>query len=603
MALLNDLALSSFEGRLRLRSEPTSGLGDVELNEVTAPGTPAANRIRLYAKDQSAVSALFYKNDAGTEINLSGSLTGTGVANRIAFWSDTTVLSSDADLTFLTDTLTATKVVVSNANTAGSVLFASATGITQDNASFFYVDADNDLVLGSTSVPDALIKGRGLYVARAGSQAACTLFSHGNTGLQGNFNAVIPRGTLAVPTATQSGDGIGFLVSGHDNSAYTTQAPAAIFLVAAEAWTSIAHGSDIRLGTTALGATSRGERFRIGPSGQWGIGGATYGTAAQYFRSAGAAAAPTWATIAASEVGSGTALTKTDDTNVTLTLGGTPTTALLAAASITAGWTGTLGVARGGTNLASYAVGDLLYASGATTLAKLADVAAGAYLRSGGLTTAPLWSTLILPNSATVNYIPIATGANTWGESASLRFDGTSLALGGAIDANSQFVLKGSYTPAAGLAVGMYQQTTINGIAGSSIVGSYFVPTIVEAGSGNHGVINICRYEGTITPGAGTCTNLAVVEVVNIAAGSGTTNATTLKVTGESSGASNNYALWVTSGKSRFGGNLMFDTDGVGAGTASLGTLNCPAITLTAPYTWITALSSDGSTVYMPAWK
>ena len=40
------------------------------------------------------------------------------------------------------------------------------------------------------------------------------------------------------------------------------------------------------------------------------------------------------------------ALTKVDDTNVTLTLGGTPTTALLQAASITAGWSGTLADAR-----------------------------------------------------------------------------------------------------------------------------------------------------------------------------------------------------------------------------------------------------------------
>ncbi len=42
------------------------------------------------------------------------------------------------------------------------------------------------------------------------------------------------------------------------------------------------------------------------------------------------------------------ALTKTDDTNVTLTLGGTPSTALLQATSIAAGWTGTLAVSRGG---------------------------------------------------------------------------------------------------------------------------------------------------------------------------------------------------------------------------------------------------------------
>ena len=40
------------------------------------------------------------------------------------------------------------------------------------------------------------------------------------------------------------------------------------------------------------------------------------------------------------------ALTKTDDTNVTLTLGGTPLTALLQATSITVGWTGTLADSR-----------------------------------------------------------------------------------------------------------------------------------------------------------------------------------------------------------------------------------------------------------------
>src|SRR5690242_408754 len=45
------------------------------------------------------------------------------------------------------------------------------------------------------------------------------------------------------------------------------------------------------------------------------------------------------------------ALTKTDDTNVTLTLGGTPATALLHATSLTLGWTGTLSGTRGGTGV------------------------------------------------------------------------------------------------------------------------------------------------------------------------------------------------------------------------------------------------------------
>ena len=67
-----------------------------------------------------------------------------------------------------------------------------------------------------------------------------------------------------------------------------------------------------------------------------------------------------------------TALTRTDDTNVTLTLGGAPTTALLTAASITVGWSGTLATSRGGTGAASFDAATL-YSGGATvgTLPKI----------------------------------------------------------------------------------------------------------------------------------------------------------------------------------------------------------------------------------------
>lgn len=46
-------------------------------------------------------------------------------------------------------------------------------------------------------------------------------------------------------------------------------------------------------------------------------------------------------------------LSKVDDTNITLTLGGTPAAALFNSVSITAGWTGTLAATRGGTGLGS----------------------------------------------------------------------------------------------------------------------------------------------------------------------------------------------------------------------------------------------------------
>jgi hypothetical protein len=51
-----------------------------------------------------------------------------------------------------------------------------------------------------------------------------------------------------------------------------------------------------------------------------------------------------------------------------------------------------LGAAFGGTGLASYTVGDLLSASGATALSKLAGVATGQVLVSGGVAMAPGWS-------------------------------------------------------------------------------------------------------------------------------------------------------------------------------------------------------------------
>jgi hypothetical protein len=113
---------------------------------------------------------------------------------------------------------------------------------------------------------------------------------------------------------------------------------------------------------------------------------------------------PTWDTILAADIPA-SALTKVDDLNVTLTLGGSPSVALLAATSITVnwsgtlaagrlnsnvvqsvtndanitgviaaqnltlGWTGQLSVVRGGTGASSFTQGSVIFA-GATTLAE-----------------------------------------------------------------------------------------------------------------------------------------------------------------------------------------------------------------------------------------
>lgn len=81
-------------------------------------------------------------------------------------------------------------------------------------------------------------------------------------------------------------------------------------------------------------------------------------------------------------------------THVTGTLpianGGTGS-ASTAYCSLTSNVTGTLPVANGGTNLTSYTAGDLVYASGASALASLADVATGNVLLSGGVGVAPAY--------------------------------------------------------------------------------------------------------------------------------------------------------------------------------------------------------------------
>lgn len=90
------------------------------------------------------------------------------------------------------------------------------------------------------------------------------------------------------------------------------------------------------------------------------------------------------------------ALTRTDDTNVTLTLGGSPTTALLHAASLTLGWAGQLAVGRGGTGNSTFTAFSVLCA-GTTSTNPFQNVSgvgtAGQVLTSNGAGLLPTWET------------------------------------------------------------------------------------------------------------------------------------------------------------------------------------------------------------------
>ena len=69
----------------------------------------------------------------------------------------------------------------------------------------------------------------------------------------------------------------------------------------------------------------------------------------------------------------------------------------------------TIAVDKGGTGLTSYTVGDIIYASGATTLSKLADVATGNALISGGIGVAPSWGKIGLTTHVS-GTLPVANG-------------------------------------------------------------------------------------------------------------------------------------------------------------------------------------------------
>jgi hypothetical protein len=70
---------------------------------------------------------------------------------------------------------------------------------------------------------------------------------------------------------------------------------------------------------------------------------------------------------------------------------------------------GTLGVTQGGTGISSYSVGDLIYADTTTSFAKLAGVATGNVLISGGVGAAPTYGKVALA-SAVSGTLPVANG-------------------------------------------------------------------------------------------------------------------------------------------------------------------------------------------------
>ena len=120
-------------------------------------------------------------------------------------------------------------------------------------------------------------------------------------------------------------------------------------------------------------------------------------------------------------------------------------------------WKGTaIGAAYGGTGQSSYATGDVLYASGATTLSKLIIGTSNYVLTSSG--TAPQWSNTLSISGLTVSglisgRVPYATTGGQLTDSTNLTFNGTTLTAGGL---STTGTLAGGTTNISGLATFSY---------------------------------------------------------------------------------------------------------------------------------------------------
>ena len=307
---------------------------------------------------------------------------------------------------------------------AGDFFLVTA-GSTQSNTSWVQ-QTPLPITVGTTALVFTQFAAPVLYSAGTGLTLAGTVFSITNTGV----SASTYGSASSVPVLAINAQG------------QVTSASSSSIAIAA---------SQITSGTVTVAQGGTGATTLTG-----------------YVKGSGTSALTASATIPASDISSGAALTKTDDTNVTLTLGGSPTTALLAATSITAGWTGQLAVSRGGTGASTLAANGVLLGNGTSAISATAVGTTGQVLvgNTGG---APTWATLsgigVTSFSAgTTGFTPSSgtTGAITLAGTLNVANGGT-----GATALTSGYLVKGNGTSAVSASV-VYDDGTNVGIGTSS---------------------------------------------------------------------------------------------------------------------------------------
>jgi len=280
--------------------------------------------------------------------------------------------------------------------TNGQLLIGNGTGYTLNTLGFGVgISVTNGLgtiTLANTGVLSN-IAGTGISVSGATGDVTITntgvlSFSGGTTGLTpatATTGIVTLAGTLGITNGGTNGSATptayGVAYGTGTAYAFTAAGTTGQVLTAttggAPTWAAASSGTVTSVTGTSPISSSGGTTPAISLDSAYGDTLNPYGTKTANYVLAGpttgAAAVPTFRALVATDV-PGSALTRTNDTNVTLTLGGSPTTALLNAASLTLGWTGTLGTTRGGTGLGSFTNSGIVYASSTSALSTSANL-------------------------------------------------------------------------------------------------------------------------------------------------------------------------------------------------------------------------------------
>jgi hypothetical protein len=123
----------------------------------------------------------------------------------------------------------------------------------------------------------------------------------------------------------------------------------------------------------------------------------------QYLRSV-SSGAPGWASIAGSDI-TGAAITTANDTNILITASGNTSSALLRTLTLTAGWTGSLAVGRGGTGAATLT--GVLIGNGTSAVTGITGTASQLLRRNAGNTAYEFFTPNFTTGSGTTNFVPI----------------------------------------------------------------------------------------------------------------------------------------------------------------------------------------------------